>query len=194
MLVKFLKSSVLVIAIVSLYSFDLPSNWYRAGSEPKSYEMGIDIGSAQDGTNAATIKSTKKKIKGFGTLMQSCLAEQYLGKRIKMTGYVKSLDVKGWAGLWLRVDGSGTNRALGFDNMSNRPIKNTTEWRKYEIELDVPKSSQNLAYGALLVGVGQIWFTQVNFEIIGEASAPNEKNCEVCSTILKEPTNLNFSK
>lgn len=104
---KFLKNALIVLLTVTLFSFDIPNGWHEAGSKPECYDMGLDIGAGQDGKNAATIKSITKKTKGgFGTLMQSCNADKYLGKRIKMTGYVKTLDVKGWAGLWLRVDQS----------------------------------------------------------------------------------------
>lgn len=134
-------------------------------------------------------------MKGLGTLMQSCAADKYLGKRVKMTGYVKSQDVKGWAGLWLRVDPTTSGgKPLGFDNMGDRPIKKTTDWKKYEIIMDVPSNANNLAYGALLVGQGQIWFSDLNFEIVDNSISLTSKDCNVCSTILNEPTNLNFEK
>ena len=41
-----------------------------------------------------TIRSIDKKIDGFGTLMKSSKPDLYLGKTIKMTGYVKSEKVK----------------------------------------------------------------------------------------------------
>ncbi len=52
-------------------TFDLPTSWFRAGSDPKSYDMGVDKTAGKDGKHAATIKSIEKKINGFGTLMQS---------------------------------------------------------------------------------------------------------------------------
>ena len=155
MTTKILKNVLIVLTAITLFSFDMPNGWHKAGDDPESYDMGIDKGAGQDGKNAATIKSIKKT-KGFGTLMQSCIADKYLGKRIKMTGYVKSLDVKGWAGLWLRIDETNLyQKVLGFDNMVNRPIKKTTDWKKYEIVMDIPPNAYNLAYGALLVGQGQ---------------------------------------
>lgn len=194
MTTKILKNVLIVLTAVTLFSFDLPNGWHKAGSDPESYDMGIEKGAGKDGKNVATIKSIKKT-KGFGTLMQSCLADKYLGKRIKMTGYVKSLDIKGWAGLWLRVDPKlEGGKLLGFDNMEDRPIKKTTDWKKYEIVMDVPSNANNIAFGALLVGQGQIWFSDINFEIVDNSVSLTSKDCNVCSTILNEPTNLNFEK
>lgn len=198
---KFFKTALFTGAMMLLMSFDfpMPFGWFAAGSDPKSYDMGTDAGAGQDGKNAATIKSIDKEIKGFGTLMQNCLPGKYLGKRVKMTGYMKTADVQAWAGFWLRVDQKGSQQFLSFDNMyngkSNRSITGTTSWTKYEIVLDVPAEASNIAYGALLNGTGQIWFDNLSFEIVDNSvpttgSGPNDAT----KSTLAEPTNLNFQK
>lgn len=191
---KLLKASLLSAAIFSLLSFDLPEGWIKAGSKPKSYEMGIAIGKGQNGKNAATIKSIDKKIDGFGTLMQQCKPDKYLGKRVKMTAYVKSEKVDDWAGLWLRVDQSGSQQPLSFDNMQDRAIKGTSDWTKYEIVLDVPSNASMLAYGTLLSGEGQVWFDRLNFEIVDDSVKPTGSINDVRSHIQSQPTNLDFEK
>src|SRR5690606_36132604 len=128
--------------------------------------MGIDKNSGPDGKNAATIKSIDKKINGFGTLMQTCLAEKYAGKRVRMSGLVKTKEVDDWAGLWFRVDQVNSDAPLAFDNMQDRAIKKTTDWKRYEIVLDVPRRASKLAYGVLLRGTGQVWFTNIQFDIV----------------------------
>ena len=77
-----LTSTLLIGMVLTLYSFIVPKGWGKAGSKPKSYDMGIDSGAGQDGKNAATIKSIDKKINGFGTLMQNCLPDKYLFKAV----------------------------------------------------------------------------------------------------------------
>ncbi|MBX2904862.1 MAG: hypothetical protein KF744_02410 [Taibaiella sp.] len=178
-------AGVLFAGIV-LVSYDLPKGWFKAGSQPDKYEMGIDKGVGVKGGNAAIIKSESKKIRGFGTLMQSCQPGKYLGKKVKMSGYLKSEDVKGWAGFWFRVDGKERGESLSFDNMHDRAVKGTTEWKKYEIVLDVPAEATNLAYGALLAGTGTLWFDDIQFEIV----ETNEKSTGRFRP--DEPTNLQF--
>ena len=180
---------------VAVVSFELPKGWIVAGDSPKKYEMGIDKGAGQDGKNAATIKSIEQSISGFGTLMQQCGVKKYAGKKIKMSGSVKSLLVTEWAGLWLRVDQSGSTQPLSFDNMQDRPIKGTTDWRKYEIVLDVPSNASKLAFGALLSGTGQIWFDNITFEVVGDSEKlTGSINAGKPSLIQEEPTNLDFEK
>ena len=154
---------LLLVMTVALFSFDLPTGWFIAGSEPKSYDMGVDKGAGKDGKNAATIKSIAADIKGFGTLMQDFPPDNFLGKRIRMSGFVKTKDVTGWSGLWLRIDQKGSREPLGFDNMHDgkidRSIKGTTKWKKYDIMLDVPSEASNIAFGALLVARDRLGLT-----------------------------------
>ena len=96
-------------------------------------------------------------------------------------------NVKGWAGLWLRVDGKGETKSLSFDNMQDRSIKGTTDWTKYVIILDVPDNSSTLNFGALLSGTGKIWFDNITFE---EAPANTKSTSE--KRKLDRPTNTNF--
>ncbi len=184
------RISILLLAgALTLLSYDLPKDWVRAGNQPNKYEMGTDPGAGINGKNAATIRSIKKHVTGFGTLMQHSMPDKYLGKRVRMTGYMKSQDVDGWGGFWFRVDGKEKGKVLSFDNMQNRSVKGNTEWKKYEIVLDVPENAAKLAYGALLSGTGQIWFDDVNFEIV-------DKSVAITGTwmTLNEPSNLNFEQ
>lgn len=188
-----LKLLVPIAALAGLMAFtqvgNIPEGWFKAGSDPDKYEMGLDNSVFKDGTSAAFIQSTANKIKGFGTLMQTCSANDYLGKKVKMTGYIKSENVDDWAGLWLRVDGKKGTKSLSFDNMQDRPIKGTTDWTKCEIILNVPESSTTLNFGALLSGTGKIWFDKIEFE---EAPSDIKTTSEI--KMLDRPTNTNFDK
>ena len=188
------KSALLVVTTVSLLSFDLPKDWFKAGDKPGSYDMGIEKGAGLDGKNAATIKSVDKKINGFGTLMQECEPGHFLGKRVKMSAYVKSENVKDSVGLWFRVDQANSKQPLSFDNMQNRSIKGTTDWAKYEIILDVPVNASMLAYGALISGTGQIWFNNITFEVVDNTVKTTGYINSEQSKIQIEPMNLNFEK
>jgi len=188
MTTKVFRNLFLIATILTLFSFDFEKaeGWFSAGSKANSYDMGIDKGAGPDGKNAASIKSKDRKIDGFGTLMQSFKPDKYIGKKIRMTGTMKSKDVKSWAGFWLRVDQNGSKNSLSFDNMNDRPIKGNTDWTKYEIVLEVPDKASNIAFGALLSGTGQIWFDDLNFEVV-DNSVPSTKTKD-------GPTNLNFDK
>jgi hypothetical protein len=120
--------------------------------------------------------------------MQSFFPEEYLGKRLKLSAYIKSEDVKDWAGMWMRVDGE-KGKTLSFDNMQTRPIEGSTAWKQYQIILDVPKESINLSYGVLLSGTGKVWMDSFEFEVVTNTSTTTGNEAK---KNLKKPTNTSF--
>jgi hypothetical protein len=191
----FIVASVLVLGgIVMLFSNTFRAAtkseaWFAAGSEPKSYDMGITTSEHHTGKSSAYMKSVKTDIQGFGTYMQMTEAGQYVDKSVRMTGWIRSKNVEDWAGMWFRVDGDNPNNTLSFDNMQDRPIKGTTEWKKYDITLDVPKEGKALAFGVLLSGKGEVYFDDISFEILGPATGKGKMN-----GYLQSPSNLDFEQ
>lgn len=186
---RFVSFILILLAAISV-SLTIPEGWFIAGSKPKSYEMGSVPTGGRNGSTAATIRSVDTDIKGFGTLMQNSDPGIYSGKRVRLTGYIKSDKVAGWAGLWLRVDSKDDKtKSLSFDNMSDRPIKGTEDWVFCSIVLDVPSSAGNLAYGALLSGTGQIWFDDLKLEIV-----PDTTPLTGAAGTTTVPRNLDFEK
>lgn len=165
------------------------NGWFKTGSKAKSYEIGLNSSESKTGKKCAYIKSIDENIKGFGALMQRCDAKNYLGKRVKMTAYIKVENVKNWSGMWLRVDSKYGGKSLSFDNMKDRPIKGTTDWIKCEITLNVPKESSTLNYGVLLNGEGVVYFDRVSFEILGDIT----ENIET-KKIPEKPANIDFEE
>lgn len=182
---------VLTTFIIANIGDQIPKGWFAAGSNPSEYEMGIDNSNFENGHSCAYIESKAPKENEFGTLMQTISAENYLGKRLQLSGYVKSENVKGWSGIWMRIDGEN-NQQLGFDNMRNRTIKGTTDWKKYKIVLDIPSNSKTINYGVLLGGDGKVWFD--NFKL-----TEVDKNVLVTNFIKEnklpsQPINLDFEE
>lgn len=154
------------------FSFQTPSEWFKGGNAANSYQMEIDRAS-KDGLPIYHLKSIDSLITGFGTVMNYMDPKPYLGKRVRMTGMLKTNNVKDWSGFWLRIDEKDSRLPLGFDNMHDgridRSIKGTNDWNRYEIILDVPKESNKMAYGGIISGVGEIWFKDIKFEIIDKS-------------------------
>jgi TonB family protein len=126
-------------------------------------------------------------------MMQMCAAENFLGKRLRFSAWMKTENTNdGGAHLWFRVDGKETNSMLQFDNMDSRPVKGTTDWQQYAIVLDVPANSAALAYGFFVQGNGQAWVSGVKIEEVG-ADVPSTNMTKTRPPILPNaPVNLGF--
>lgn len=179
--------AVFVVASCLMLHATVPDGWLLAGSQPKSYDTGVDTQMPHDGHPSAYLKSREPVTGGFGTLMQSIDAKNYAGKRVRFSGAVKSDGVQSWAGLWMRVD-KGPEVAA-FDNMENRAIKGTAGWKRHDVVLDVPQDASGIAFGILLDGQGEVWLSDAKFEVVGT---------EVEVTALRPrslaPVNLDFQK
>jgi hypothetical protein len=182
-------AAIRLMACVLLAHANVPRGWFMAGSRPEEFEAGVDAKYMYQGHASAFLKSKHSSVDGFGTLMQSLRAEQYKGKRVRLSGLVKSQEVVGWAGLWMRVD-QGKDIAA-FDNMQDRSIKATTNWQPCEVVLDVPQDATGISFGILLAGAGEVWLRNTKFEVVGTDVPATSRDDR---KIPDKPVNLEFSE
>jgi len=151
------------MVIFSYLNPKLVQGWRLVGSTPEKYEVG-EVFDEEKNRNVSYLGSVEKDtIEGFGALSKTIEANDYLGKRLKLSADLKSKEVKGWAGIWIRINGA-KQKVLFFENMQERPVKGTNSWSKYEIIFDVPQESLLISYGLLISGNGKVWIDDIRFE------------------------------
>ena len=91
----------------------------------------------------------------------------------------------------MRIDGAG-GKQLEFDNMHNRAVKGTTDWKEYSIVLDIPDGSRTINYGVLLGGDGEVWFDSFKLEKVSKDVPVT--NMMKKSDLPNAPENLSFEK
>ena len=166
-----------------------------AGSKPADYESGVDLRTSFSGLSSGYLTSKQPIVDGYGTLMQSFSAEYYLGTRLRLKAWVRSENVQQWAGLWMRVDGQSGGMYLAFDNMEDRPIKGTTDWREYQVVLDVSPEASAISIGIALTGTGTVWMAGSKVEQVdGNVPTTGTAFKDRGRRLPKDPTNLGFDK
>ncbi len=191
-------SVIKIAAVVALSAVALcasvPRGWYLAGSKPQAYQTGVDE-TQYNGHRVAYLKATTAT-EGFGTLMQDFRADDYAGKRVRFSAMLKAESVADWAGLWMRVDkftpSSNEPKILAFDNMQDRPVKGTEDWKHYDVVLDVPKDASAIAFGLLLAGSGNVMMSDAKMEIVGLDVPVTAKQTAAERSHQTAPTNLDF--
>jgi hypothetical protein len=150
----------------------LPDGWLRAGNASQC------VSKTEATVGAPTAKvflldcSASKD--GFATLMQSIAAQDYAGKRVRLTAQVQGDELAGWGGLWLRGDVSqqgGQQDVRVFDNMQQRPLKGSFGWREASVVLQIPKEVDSLHFGFLVAGTGKLRATQFRLETVADSVA-----------------------
>lgn len=115
-----------------------------------------------------SIDSTQSVNRSFGACSITIPA-RYAGTKIQLKGYLKTENISstGYAGLWMRID--GPPGVLAFDNMENKKIVGTNNWKEYSIELPLDEDAASIVIGGLLVGnTGKIWLDDLKLFIDGE--------------------------
>ena len=127
------------------------------------------------GWAAASLRSLGADPAGTGALAQSIRADEYRGRRVRLTGWMKTEIGRfaGQAGLWVRVDGA--REVLVADFMTDRAISGARDWAGYSIVLDVPQDAVGMAFGEALAGGGQAWVDDLTFEVVGRDVATTNR-------------------
>ncbi len=171
----------------------IPKGWVKAGTEPTAYSVAIDTIQARKNHKSIQIRSLGNST-GFVVLMETIQASHYRSRRVRFSGYLRTQQVSGWAGLWMRIDGPD-RKVLGFDNMKKRPVHGNTPWKKYSIIMDIPQKAQQISFGVLLNGDGQAWVNEIQFETVGKNVRVTSKSQRgVYYKYPPKPVNLNFAQ
>jgi hypothetical protein len=130
--------------------------------------VAIDDAMTHDGRRAVRLALGSN---GFAAL-SSHAALDAAGTTLELHGYLRTRDVHGFAGLWLREDGDAG--VVEFDNMAKRQLAGTTEWTPYAIQLPLNPGATQIVWGALLAGDGSAWAADLELFVDGKpiAQAP----------------------
>lgn len=139
----------------------IAKGWNKFG-DIDNYSLELDSELSFSGSRSGAIHFTGKKA-GFAAWSYAFPAE-YQGTKITLRGSVKTEGVsEGWAGLWMRIDPN-----VSFDNMRDRGVTGTTDWKQYEITLDLkPSNAKQIVVGGLLAGRGHMWLDNLEIFIDG---------------------------
>ena len=164
----------------------LPKPW--AHHNQQDYEAGLTSDNPYKGKSSAYIRSKRAEKHTMGTIWQAIKPRpDWFGERVMLTVYLKTLEVKQAAGLFMRVSTYGG--LIHYDYMYDRLVKGDTDWHKYTIVLEVPHDTSLIDFGAWIIGKGEVQVDDFSFKVVDnkvQVTGRSEK-IEFC-----DPANLNF--
>ena len=146
------------------------TGWITWGGISGHYEYAIAPDSPNHGATSLFLKGKVAEPEGQALVVQQIGSERYRSQRVRFSGMLKTENVQAWASLVLSIHGQ--KEGITFNsNIQQSPQHNlrlvgTSDWQHYEIVTDVPEQSGRIDFGIGLMGQGQIWLAQPNFEIV----------------------------
>ena len=143
----------------------LPTGWERSTvASANNYVITVDTSTKHEGNASTSLKfGCGNDKESWTALFQAIAADDYRGKRVRLIGWLRTADTT-HGGFFMRVD---TDRgAVALDNMDNRPVQGTTDWKMYSIVLDVPTAAAKIVFGPILGGKGQLWADDFKLDIV----------------------------
>jgi Peptidase family S41 len=109
---------------------------------------------------------------GSFSALTTAIPMDFGGNTVELRGWIKTENVAGFAGLWLREDAHGN--AVEFSNMQQQNLHGTHDWQSFTVRLPLNDGGDRLVFGALLSGTGVVWVDDLELRVDGKpvAEAP----------------------
>lgn len=143
------------------HSGTMPRGWGGGPTET----IFVDHDVVHGGRTSARLDRNSRSSEMFSTITNSVPVE-FGGKTIEWRGFLRTEDVSGFTGLWMREDAD--TGPVAFDNMQQRQINGTRNWTEYSVTLPVRSEAKRLFFGVLLSGTGKVWADDLQLLVDGK--------------------------
>jgi hypothetical protein len=139
--------------------------WFMSGEGQRHYRAALDRKVKHGGNASARLKPLVGKPSGYGVLIQVIPAERHRGRRVRVRAAIKTVDANG--DFWTRIQAASSPADGGGLAGSVQLLTGTSDWRTYELVIDVPPGGDEIQIGAGLRGRGTLWLDDVYLEAVG---------------------------
>jgi hypothetical protein len=161
---------IAAVALANPSDFVKPKGWSYSstGSAPGVYRIGVDPQVKHMGRPALSVRSESQQTQvDAGMALQ--YAQGYRGKRVRLSANVRVAAADGWGGLLLQAGGE----AIRFIDAAEIPFgaggRGNADWAPMSVVVDVPSDAKSVSMGLVLVGNGQVWASDMKFEVVDAA-------------------------
>jgi RNA polymerase sigma factor (sigma-70 family) len=132
----------------------VPKGWYARSDRSSSFETGRDSRVYHGGRSSGYFQFDERGTGALGVLTQTIQAQAFRRQRVRLSGWLKTTG-SGRTGLWIRVD--GVDLSLALDNMDAQPVVGASDWRRYEVAVDVSAEANQISFGIWRRDGGRTW-------------------------------------
>jgi hypothetical protein len=172
---------------------DAPTGW-RLGGTLNAFTFVVDTVTVRSGKHSGRLSVVAGSPTSVSaSANQAIRAEPYRGKRIRLTGYLKSRDAVFVA--WARVEGLQRDSLeySGLSNVSNEETPVTVDWRRIEHVIDVPAHAEAIVFGVFLRRSGDVWLDDFDVAVV-DARTPTTELGNPPNIIRRTPAEMETTR
>lgn len=165
-----LKISFLLLTTLSLLAqpaIDRPVAPGWTAPESAAYKASLDRQNQRSGKASLSLTSISPAPAGYAA-SQRIRATAWRGKRIRLSGWIRTAGTDRGGALWLRIDMANGDYVLDGVFESSSEV-----WKKREIVAAVPPDAAGISFGVRMNGKGQVWADDFAFEIVPDKTPVN---------------------
>jgi len=149
-----------ILGFENEHSGDHPDGWF---ANPPGTVFNDDK-IVHSGQWSVRIERNAQSTGEFSVIGRS-ISREFSGKSIEMRGFLRTEDVTGYTGLWMRQDNG--SEMLALENMQSQQLKGTHDWAEYKITLPINPETRSLVFGFLMGGTGKAWADDLQILVDG---------------------------
>jgi erythromycin esterase len=150
-----------------------PGGWTLKG---EGFRVELDPKDAAGGKQSLGFNFEKEvpeiRERSFGLASCSLPVQHLVGKRLRLSAALKTREVAGYFSLFLRAEAGEYPVAVSRIPDENIP-QNTTPWKRYSIEMDIPQEATALYFGAVIMGKGTAWADEFSLDVLPAQGPPS---------------------
>jgi hypothetical protein len=143
-----------------------PDVWTLEGSGARDADLVRTTAVAHSGRASAQLRAHGSRTSNYVTAMEMIAGHDYRGHRVRAAVWIRTKGCTERADFWIRAryhSPSGDGPELGATDVALAP---TSDWKRYELELDVPIATRIVDFGVGFDGPGTLWFDDASLEIV----------------------------
>jgi hypothetical protein len=166
----------------------LPPAWATQGALPGAFDASVDTNEMHSGQASAQIISRNPSNQVL--LFQNIRADDFRGRSLTLSAWVKSEELKGLAGIRVQTRDATNNSLPDLRLDRARRVSGTTSWQRLEVTGVVPTNAAVLMLLVDLQGEGRVWADDFSLSVDGQpVTARSGGNTNFYT---RAPANLDF--
>jgi hypothetical protein len=136
------------------------AGWHTV-ADPDDYELRLDSVVRHGGDFSALVNAKSSAPADYAYLSQAVRADEYLGKRVRFSGYVRTENVT------TASVSIGTKRGVEsfVDSHCRQTLEGSNDWQRFDLVLDIPGRAALIAFGLVAQG-GAAWIDDLAVEVV----------------------------